>query len=187
MPIGDIGWDLQLLRLFTGKLSTDLVLSHVAGTVSTGVDYGFGGAITARNLKANVALDRLMLPSLPTSNVRGTVTTDLALLRLKGRVVEAAQGWVQVQGLEQRTGTPLGNYRVVFPGGTQGEPVGAIRDEGGPFAVEGKVRLTKEPGWALDLLVAARPDAPAPMRKQIEFLGSPDAQGRRPLSMSGTY
>src|SRR5688572_11424511 len=71
MPVGDVSWNLRLLRLFTGKLSTDLALSHAAGTVSASVDYGFDGSIAAQNLEANVALDRMTLPSLPTANVRG--------------------------------------------------------------------------------------------------------------------
>jgi general secretion pathway protein N len=183
--IGDIGWKLQPARVFKGKLSVELALSQPAGTVRGILDLSPSGEIAARDLKATVALDRVMLPQKPPT-LRGTLQTDLSALRVEGKVVSTIQGWVEVRGMEQRPGVPLGDYRVTFPGGP-GEPVGQVTDLGGPFDVKGALRLTREPGWAIDVNVAARAEAPAQVRRQIEFLGSPDAQGRRPLSLSGTY
>ena len=81
-----------------------------------------------------------------------------------------------------------GSYSLTFPPSTGGDPVGQLRDlGGGPLAVEGTLRLTPEPGFDLEGLVKARPTASADLAKDIQFLGSPDAQGRRPFSLAGTF
>ena len=65
---------------------------------------------------------------------------------------------------------------------------GQLRDLGsGPLAVEGTVRLTPEPGFDLEGLVTARPTASPELAQDIQFLGSPDARGRRPFSLAATF
>ncbi|MGH8286318.1 MAG: type II secretion system protein N, partial [Steroidobacteraceae bacterium] len=57
----------------------------------------------------------------------------------------------------------------------------------GPLNVTGSLRLTREPGFVLDGLVAARPDASPELARQLQYLGAPDAGGRRPFSIAGTF
>ena len=82
--------------------------------------------------------------------------------------------------------TALGSYSVSFPGGS-GDPVGTLRDLEGPLALEGTLRLTPAPGFELEGVIAARRGAPPELVNSLRFLGSPDATGRRPFSLSGTF
>ncbi len=82
--------------------------------------------------------------------------------------------------------TPLGNFTVTFPGGGS-QPTGNVQDAGGPLAVTGTIVLTPQPGYDLSGYVTPRANVTQPLLNAIQFLGSPDAQGRRQFAMSGTY
>ena len=69
----------------------------------------------------------------------------------------------------------------------KGEPTGKLRDLDGPLAVEGTLRLTPQPGYELEGLVAPRRGAPPEIVSSLPFLGAPDATGRRPFSVVGTF
>lgn len=184
--VGNVQWDLRPLRLFTGKLSAAIQLSQPAGTFDGIVDISFGGTLTARDAAASITLERLVLPNLP-RNVRGTLSAQLDSVSISDRVVTAIQGNVEMRGLEMRAGTPMGDYRVTFPGGGEGEPIGQLTDLGGPLQVQGTLRLTAEPGVVVEGKVAARSTAPPTIARQLQYLGSPDAQGFRPFSFATTY
>ena len=62
-----------------------------------------------------------------------------------------------------------------------------VRSVGGVLDVQGTLRLTRAPGVVVEGTVAARPDAPPELVKQLAYLGSPDAQGRRPFSFENTF
>jgi hypothetical protein len=47
--------------------------------------------------------------------------------------------------------------------------------------------LTREPGFSVDGTVAAGADIHPQLARQLEYLGSPDAQGRRPFSVAATF
>ena len=104
------------------------------------------------------------------------------------RTLTELQGRIEVHDLEDRSGnaTPLGSYVVDFPGGGP-EPVGKLHDLDGPLALEGTLRLTRQGGFELEGMVAPRANAPPELVNNIRFFGSPDASGRRPFSLSGTF
>ncbi|HYK25024.1 MAG TPA: type II secretion system protein N, partial [Steroidobacteraceae bacterium] len=194
-PIGDLTWELHPLRLLTGSLSADVTLSRGSGTASARIDMGLTGTLTARGLQAAFPLDRTLFPALPPA-VQGSAQADVPFLRMKGSRVLAIQGRIDVHGLAMR-GEPIGDYRLSFPaggpsvpGGASGassELVGHLTDLGGPFSVDGAVRLTPEPGYVVEALVAARPGAPPDAVNALRYLGTPDASGRRPFTFSGTF
>ncbi len=195
-PVGDLAWTAHPLRLLAGVLSADVALSRASATARARVDVGLTGSITAHGVHAALPLDRTLFPELPPST-HGSAQADLALIRWDGRRITAIRGQIEVRGLTDEQGEPIGDYRLSFPGSssagtsrpdsTSSEPVGRVTDLGGPFAVEGTVRLTPEPGYALDAQVAPRPGAPPDLVNALRFLGTPDASGRRPLSLVGTF
>lgn len=186
MPFGDLTWDVAPLRLLSGALAAHLVARGPV-TGSADVAYGIGGRVSLRNVVTDFKLDPRQIPHLP-PQLRGNVHTDLALVRLEhGRIAEL-KGRIEAHDLSQRTGhvTPLGNYALTFPGGGT-EPVGSLVDLGGPLAVQGTLRLTNQPGYVLEGQVAARADAAPELVGNLEFLGSPDTEGRRPFNIAGTF
>jgi Type II secretion system (T2SS), protein N len=203
-PIGDLTWELHPLRLLLGSLSADVALSRGSGTVSARADVGPSGTVTARGLRAVFPLDRTVLPQLG-PGTQGSAQADIPLLRFRGSRILAVRGRIDVHGLTLR-GELIGDYRLSFPAGvssapsapsgapgtgaagsTSGEIVGRLTDLGGPFSVEGTVRLTPEPGYVVEALVAARPGAPPDAANALRYLGAPDASGRRPFTFSGTF
>ena len=186
-PLGDLGWELHPLRLAAARLAAHLTLSHGPAEAAADVELTFGPRITARNLVADLPLDPALLPSVP-PNLHGRVHAALTLVQVQHGIIRQLQGRIEARNLEERSGnnTALGSYSVSFPGGS-GDQVGTLRDLEGPLALEGTLRLTPAPGFELEGVIAARRNAPPELVNSLRLLGSPDATGRRPFSLSGTF
>ena len=187
-PVGDVSWELRPLRLLAGKLAAHVTVVRGAASASGDAELGFGGRLTARNIVADLPLDPKLIPAVP-ATLHGRAHAELALAQLEHGAITQLQGRIEAHDLEDRSGgdTPLGSYVVTFPGGS-GDQVGKLRDVDGPLALEGTLRLTQSPpGFELEGLIAPRRGAPPEIVNNIRFLGSPDASGRRPFSLSGTF
>ena len=186
-PVGDVSWQLHPAPLLLGRLAAHVEVTRAAATARADVELGLGERLTLRNLVAELPLDPALISSLPAS-VSGRAHLDLALARIEHGVITELIGRIEARDLEDRSGadTVLGSYLITFSGGA-GPPTGRLRDLDGPLAVEGTLRLTPEPGFELEGLVATRPGAPAELVNNLRFLGSPDASGRRSFSVAGTF
>ena len=186
-PVGDVSWELHPLRLLLGKLAAHITVTRGAGTLDAEVEFGLGQRVTLRHLVANLPLDPALIPGLP-PDLHGSAHLDLALAQIEHGIITELQGRIEAHDLEDRSGTatPLGSYVVTFPGGSA-EPTGKLRDLDGPLAVEGSLRLTRQPGFDLEGLVAPRSGAAPELVNNIRYLGSPDGTGRRPFSVAGTF
>jgi general secretion pathway protein N len=187
--LGDLTWQLRPARLLLGQLAAHVDIEHPPQTTARAdVEMSLTGTVIARNVTASLPLDPTLLPGLPPT-LTGTLQLDLALAKVtKQGVVRSLKGRIEAMNLVDSSGyvTPLGNFAVTFPGGGP-EPTGELQDLGGPLAVEGKLVLTPQPGYELSAYVTPRASATAPLVNAVQFLGSPDAQGRRQFAMSGTY
>lgn len=187
--LGDLTWQLRPSRLFLGRLAAHIDLERPPATSARGdIEIGLGGTVVARNLTASLPLDPTVLPALPPT-LTGSLHAELALVKVtKKGVVSAVQGSIEAHDLIDHSGyvTPLGNFSVTFPGGGP-QPTGNLQDLGGPLAVQGTLVLTAQPGYDLSAYVTPRANASQPLINAIQFLGSPDAQGRRQFAMQGTY
>jgi general secretion pathway protein N len=192
-PLGDLTWELHAARLLSGKLNADVVLTRPNASAQGNIETGLDKKLTARDIKADVPLDRDLVTALPPNfqGLRGKLHADLKLLRFDGRAIRTLEGLIEAQDLTDGEGAAAqrwGSYSLTYPPSTGGDPLGQLRDlGGGPLAVEGTLRLTREPGFDIEGLVTARPTASPELAKDIQFLGSPDAQGRRPFSLAGTF
>lgn len=189
VALGDLTWQLRPARLLLGKLAAHVDLEHPPATSARAdVEIGLGGTVEAQNLTALLPLDPVLLQGIPPT-LSGTLHLDLADARITSKgVVSRLKGRIEASDLVDRSGyvTPLGSFTVTFPGGT-GEPTGTVQDVGGPLAVLGELHLTPQPGYALSGYVTPRQSATPALINAIQFLGSPDAQGRRLFALSGTY
>jgi len=188
-PLGDLTWQLRPSRLFLGKLAAHIDIEHPPTTSVQGdVDVGLGGTIVAHDVTASLPLDPKLLPGAPPT-LSGTLHLNLTMASVTRKgVVKSLEGRIEASDLVDRGGyvTPLGNFVVTFPGGTP-QPTGDVQDAGGPLAVQGTLVLTPQPGYGLSGYVTPRQNATQALINAIQFLGSPDAQGRRQFALSGTY
>jgi general secretion pathway protein N len=191
--VGDLSWEVHASRLLAGKLNADVVLTRPTGSLRANVETGLDKKITARHLQADLPVDQELVSQLPPNlrGLRGKLHADLGLLRVEGQTIKALEGIIEAHDLTDGQGSisqSWGSYSLTFPPSSGPEPVGQLKDlGGGPLAVEGSLRLTREPGYDLEGMVAARPNAPPELAQDLRFLGSPDAQGRRPFSLAGTF
>jgi general secretion pathway protein N len=189
--LGDLVWDIHALRLLTGKLSANIVLTRPTGTVRGDFDVGIDKSLTARNVLADLPLDQDVMSLMPINlrTVHGTAHADIAFAHVVKKIVTQLQGHIELHDLEDhgRDVLPLGNYSLTFPGGS-GDPTGQLQDIGGPLAVQGTVRLTQDmPGFELQGYITPRADAAPALLNQLQYLGSPDAQGRRQFGTTVTF
>jgi hypothetical protein len=188
-PVGDLSWELHAMRLLAGRINADVELTRPGGSINGNVESGFDKKISARDVIVELPIDQELAAALPPNlrGLRGKIHAQLPLLRIEGQVVKAIQGNVEIDDLTDG-GQQWGSYVVEFPPPTAGIPVGQLRDlDSGPLAVEGSLKLTPAPGFDLQGLVAARPSAPADLVQNLRFLGSADAQGRRPFSLESSF
>ena len=190
-PLGDLVWDVHALRLLTGKLSANIVLTRPTGSVRGDFDVGLDKSVTARNVQAELPLDRDVMSLMPRNlqTVHGNARADIAFAHVAKNIVTQLQGRIELHDLEDRGRDvlPLGSYSLTFPGGS-GDPTAQLQDLGGPLAVQGTLRLTQDkPGIEIQVYVTPRPEAAPSLVSQLEYLGPPDAQGRRQFGTEMTF
>jgi general secretion pathway protein N len=189
VQVDSASWQLDATALFSGKVAGHVDIRRGASFVRGDIEARSGGKITARNLTADVPLDRGVIPQLP-AGLAGHAQANLAFIQVEKGIVTAIRGDLEAHDLVStgRDTVPLGAYRVSFPASDPSqEPVGQLRSLSGPLDVQGTLRLTRDPGFVVQGLVAARADAPPQLEQQLAYLGSPDAQGRRPFSFENTF
>ena len=63
----------------------------------------------------------------------------------------------------------------------------AITQTDGPLLLDGELTLGRDRSFKLEGRLAPRGTAPPDLANLLQALGPPDARGRRPFSMSGTF
>ena len=168
VPLGDTSWQFLPLPLLRGTLAFSLQSQQGTDRIAAELELRPDGRRIARQVEADLTL--------------GTGLLRQESMGLTGRMhASLAQG-----------ATPLGSYEIRFPdapvaGDDRADVKGELRDLGGPLGFTGTLAFTGEPGYVIDGKVTTRADTPPALARQIAFLGTPDAQGRRPFSIAGTY
>jgi general secretion pathway protein N len=191
VQVGNVAWQLKPFALLGRKLAGHIDVVRGTSFVRGDVEAKSDGPVIARNLQVDMPLDPTLIPQLP-RNLSGNVRANLQSIRLeKNGVIASVQGLVEAHDLVQGSGgkrLALGDYALTFPAADpSAEPVGQLRSLRGPLNVEGTLRLTREPGFVLEGLVAAGPETPPQLAKELSYLGTADAQGRRPFSVAASF
>jgi hypothetical protein len=177
--------------LLTGKLAADIKLTQPNGFAQSRVSVGLTGRITLGDLSATLPLQSIVgSGGLPGGWV-GTAQARFSELVLKDAWPIAAQGTLDVVDLTGPARQPnnIGAYRLTFPtGADSGDALlGKLEAlEGAAIDVTGTLKFAADRSYLLDAMVAARGNAPQNIAEGMQYLGAPDAQGRRPFSVSGT-
>jgi hypothetical protein len=187
---GDLTWDVQVLQLLRARLDLRLDFTILDSYARGDVALGFGGAVHARDLTLDLPLTSALVSSLPVG-AHARLQGKLARVEWTGKYFSELQGELQILDLVGSQGQAFGNYQINFlPGAASGNadtPVGEVHDSGGPLQLQATVQLTHDPGYLVQGRVATRPAASAEIIDTVKYLGSPDAAGQRPFSLSGTF
>jgi general secretion pathway protein N len=193
--LGPTQWRISPWRLFTATLSADIHSKRDDGYVDVTVRKGFVGAVTLRNLRGSLPISALSGLGIPggITGWTGNIQLNLEQLVIADRWPTEIKGSIDAVNLvgPAQSPTPLGGYRIVFPAPNSTAAVGEIQgavlsNEDAPLDVTGTLRLTPGRNYVIDAQVATRPSAPASIVKALQYLGPPDAQGKRPLSIAGS-
>jgi general secretion pathway protein N len=188
--IGSVEWKLHALPLLTLHANADVKVTRIDGFAQTQLSMGPGGTISLKSLAASLPLSALPGGAIP-GGWAGTLNARFSELTLEKGWPTKVNGNLEVLDLTGPARKPAkaGSYRVLFdPAASTAEVLkGAISDAGdGPLQVNGTIQLKPDRSYAVSALVAARPDAPRDLVQALEFLGPPDAQGRREFNTEGT-
>ena len=142
--------------------------------------------MTLSEVSGSVPLE-LLHQSIPTlRGFRGNIDLNLPTIVLEDGFPTTIQGTVTVNNVQAAalSPSPVGNYAAEFSSDENGIQ-GVVRDLSGVLSVNGDLTFTRDRAYSLVGQVALRPDAPLSLARQIEMLGSPDAQGNREFRIEG--
>jgi len=190
-PLGDLIWNVAPLSAVRGRLAGDVDLRGSAVNLRADVDTDFSGVGELRNVIASLVLDPSILPQLPRDQ-RGRVAAELSRLVLaSGLSPRLIQGFVELRDFRQVGAQPmeLGSYRVDFDGmpASDGGVNGKVRDLGGPFALDGTLRLTPPKGYFVQGKIGGRTVAAERVVREITLGAMPDPSGRSDFSFEGSW
>jgi hypothetical protein len=188
LSLNQLAWHVQAPALLRGRLVARLSAVRRGASASGTLSLAWHGPIAARDVFARVPIDPEILPAVP-AYIAGTIEAHLEhVVIARDGALESLRGRVTLLHLVDSSGqvTPLGSFAATFPG-NRGEPIGRLHDLGGPLALRGTLRLTAAPGYALRAEVAPRASASPSLLQALQYLGAPDAAGRRPFDLEGSY
>jgi hypothetical protein len=189
--LGDATWNLAPTRALTGRISGDVDIRGTALDARADLDTSFSGVGELRNVALRLLLDPALLPQVPPQQ-RGTVSARLERLELgAGLAPRAIVGVIEARDLVQ-TGAQaqdLGSYELRFDGSPpqDGALAGKLRDLGGPFIVDGTVKLIAPDGYVVQGYITGRTAAAERLVREITLGAMPDASGRSTFSFEGSY
>jgi general secretion pathway protein N len=187
--MGSVEWHVHPLALLRGRAAADVKLTRVDGFVQGYVEANTAGSIALRDVSGALPLS-VLPPQLTAGGWDGKLNLRLTAAQIVNRWPAMLVGAIEVRELlgPARRPTAMGSYKLVFPEQAQPDVLaGALTDINGPLQLAGTLQLkAADRSYVFDGLVATRPDAPADLVNSLQFLGAPDAQGQRQLSIAGT-
>lgn len=189
-PYGAFRWKLRPLQSFLGRLVFDGELLRNDGRAQGRIGFGLGNRVKARNLEINLPL-ATFASGIGPPGWSGTIRAQLQSVELAPQATPRIVGTIELRGLQAPPpgGAAIGSYAITFDAASthDGKLIGQLKDLEGPMQVTGTATLAPDRSYVVEGLVAPRPGAPQAVLDTLRFLGAPDAQGRRPFSVAGTY
>jgi general secretion pathway protein N len=191
VPLGQVEWNLHVLKLLTGRASATVAVKQGAAFAQGDVSAALGGRITLSDVSASWPLASLAAAGLP-AGWTGTANARLSELVVENGLPVALTGNIDLVNLVGPANRPasLGSYRATFPSstGNTGDGIAAdLKDLDGPIAVTATLRVQRDRSYLIDGQIATRPEAPSQVVSALQYLGEADASGQRPFSLSGTF
>lgn len=181
----DVSWQYRLSDLLTARLGYSVNAKFVSGFIEGNIAVGFGGNLRAREFRANLPLESIQTLAAMTG-ARGMLSANFAELQLSGGLPSVADGSIEVSGLTLPMvhREPIGGFKAELF--TQDSGISAsIEDTAAVIDMAGSLQLSA--GGKYEFLAQLGPldSTPAPIREQLQFLGSPNDRGQHELRLEG--
>jgi len=186
-------WDVAALRLLTGRFGGDFKTRWAGGFIEGTGGISLTGTISLQNLRGSFDIA-------PVSRAFGTPQIG-GIANVRFSEVEIVDNWPRRlvgDGELRNLSSPLmgrgeaqmiGNVGFAFDTGTETDRdtiTGRLRDTGGPLELNGTLLLTPPGNYELKSRVKPRPDAPAALRRNLQFLGAPEPDGTHLFQLAGS-
>jgi hypothetical protein len=182
----DVRWSIRPLRLLTGSATYRVEASPVAGFVEGDVGIGISGTLTASDLAASLPLE-MFAKSLNIRGLQGSASLQFEQIRLRDGVPVAAAGILQVNNLiaPRLSRDSIGGYRAEFF--TQNDGISAsVEDTDGVVDLAGSLQVAEDGSYRFLGQVVAKPQTPATLQQQMQYLGSANERGQREIRIEGS-
>lgn len=184
--LSDVSWRLQPLHLFIAKARYHMQGSPVSGFVEGDIGIRIGGSMSVSNLTASLPL-QLFAKSLNITGLAGDASVRFDRIRVRDGLPVAADGTIEVNNLvaPRLSRESIGGYQAEFF--TQNNGVTAtVEDTDGVVDLAGSLQINDDRSYQFLGKVVVKPQAPASLLRQLEYLGSADDRGQRELRLEGT-
>lgn len=192
LEIRNTKWELEPSQLLLGRLGGDFETRWNGGFAEGNASIGLGGTLLVRDTRSAMNAAALA-QAVGAPPINGQVSLELQELELADMWPTKLKGRGDIRNLSSQlmgkgAGAMIGSIAIEFTG----EPTdnntitGLIEDIGGPLEIKGTLELTPERAYDLKTRVKARPDAPAQLKNNLKFLGSPDADGSQEFALQGS-
>ncbi|MBT8089460.1 MAG: type II secretion system protein N [Gammaproteobacteria bacterium] len=183
--LSDVSWLIRPMHLFTGKLVYRVKGAPLSGFVEANVGIGIGGTLTVSDLNASLPLLALA-QTLRVRGLSGDASLQFERIQMRDGLPITAIGTVQVRNLmaPSLSSEPIGGYRAEFF--TQNNGVAAsVEDTDGVLDLAGSLQIKADRSYEFIAQLIAKPETPAGLRKQMQYLGPADERGQQELRVEG--
>ena len=193
LQLRDTEWDLNLLRLLIGQIAGDVETRWNGGFLEGFVAIAINGDVAVRDARGNFDASALQA-AFNTPPMNGEISLDIASLELSDRWPEYLVATAEIRNLSSPmlgagADGMLGSFAISFDTTTEtevGSVTGKIADSGGPLEANGTLLLTAPGQYSLKVRVKPRDDISLALRRNLDFLGPPEADGARIFQLAGS-
>jgi hypothetical protein len=190
ITLSAVHWQLKPLQLLRGRFVAQLHSEDPRAIADLQAAMSRDGSGELSDITAHVDISAGILPLFP-EGWGGDLEANLPQVSLSAGQLTAVTGTITVRRVrEQNPAVDLGSYELKFvdPGNGKDRSIGGVlRDLGGPLSVSGRLRLQSNGEYDLSGFASARAGADDQLTSALEFLGPPDARGRRPFTLGGSF
>jgi general secretion pathway protein N len=182
----ELKWRIHPFELFTGRLGFAVETKLASGFLDGDFSFGITGTIAGRNVNAAMPLQALQA-GLGIPGLQGGMSAQLSELEIEDGLPVVVNGVVNVSNLivplVQRDS--LGGFKAEFL--TQdASVVASVEDTDAVIDIAGSLQIFSDRRYQFLAQLSATENTPAPVRQQMQFLGSADERGQHEFRLEGT-
>jgi hypothetical protein len=194
--VGSAQWSLRFLPLLRGELAGTLAVQSPQLRADLQLQRRRSGALVLTDVQADGDIAAVMQLAEAVgvrggTGMSGRFRARLPALQIDDRhALTGITGELELDELSQPgPWRALGNWTVTFDGAASpaGEPLGQVRDRGGPLGFRGTIRLTPPASYFLEGELLPRAGTPPEMLDALRMFGPADAAGRRKITVEGRF